>query len=114
MKFSLLITLFMIFMFASCSGVNPINKSGPRTDLYGEKFHGDGAPVWATIDDDLPYTYRTPWWINYAAPAVERAFDHFWINTDGIQDRFIQMWCHVAKRFGHRHYRSAWCVATIA
>ncbi|NOZ19474.1 MAG: glycoside hydrolase family 5 protein [Planctomycetes bacterium] len=74
-------------------------------DMYSRKYTGDGAPVWACIDDDVPFT-KAPgtWYLGYASPAVIKAFDNFWANRKGpggvgIQDRFVAAWQHVAKRF---------------
>jgi len=74
-------------------------------DLYARKYAGDGAPEWACLDDGL--AHEAPpgaWFWGYLSPAVMRAFDNFWANKPGpggvgIQDRFIAMWQHVARRF---------------
>lgn len=69
-------------------------------DLYGEKFQSDGAPVWATRDDGIPYEPQTPWWLNYLEPAVLRAFHHLWNDTD-LQELYAGMWAHVAERLSY-------------
>ncbi|MFC1890543.1 cellulase family glycosylhydrolase [Thermodesulfobacteriota bacterium] len=69
-------------------------------DTYGEKFGGNGAPVWATRDDGIPFDHVSPWWLNYAAPAVRRAFYHLWIDAD-LQEHYRQSWTVVAERFGN-------------
>lgn len=68
-------------------------------DVWGRKYGHDGAPVWATLDDDLPYENDGPWWMGYLEPAVIRAFDSFWEDRDGIRSRFVDVWAHVATRF---------------
>ncbi|NOZ01282.1 MAG: cellulase family glycosylhydrolase [Deltaproteobacteria bacterium] len=68
-------------------------------DVWGRKYHEDGAPVWATMDDDIPFNPSGQWWLGYTQPAVIRAFDSFWDNRDGLRDKFVAMWTHVAKRF---------------
>jgi endoglycosylceramidase len=68
-------------------------------DIYSRKFYGDGAPLWAVLDDGIPFTPRTPWFMNYSEPAVQRAFDSFWQNRDGIQDEYFESWKRVAEKF---------------
>lgn len=68
-------------------------------DVWGRKYGSDGAPVWATLDDDLPFEKEGPWWMGYNEPAVIRAFESFWNDRDGIRSRFVEMWGHVAARF---------------
>ena len=68
-------------------------------DIYGEKFGGDGAPVWAARDDGICFESVSPWWLNYAAPAVMRAFYHLWVDAD-LQEHYRQSWMLVAERFG--------------
>ncbi len=68
-------------------------------DIYSRKFYGDGAPEWAVLDDGIPFTPRTPWYNNYLEPAVQRAFDSFWQNREGIQDEYFLAWRMVAEKF---------------
>lgn len=68
-------------------------------DLYSEKYSGDGAPLWACLDDNIPFKPLKPWFLNYFHPAVIKAFDNLWNNTDGIQEHFIRMWTYVAARY---------------
>ena len=77
-------------------------------DLYGGygEVAGDGAPGWAAITGK--YKFRKPvavWAEGYFwGKAVHTAFDNFWNNTNlcgkGIQDRYVDMWCHVAMKLG--------------
>ncbi len=69
-------------------------------DLYGPKFGADGAPLWATIDHDLPYDPPPGgWFLGYGEPAVNQAFQSLYDNEEGIRDHFIQAWQAVAARF---------------
>ena len=76
-------------------------------DLWSEAIPGgNGAPAWATLDDDLPHQVMGgPWSTAYfTSPRIHKAFDNFWDNTPGpggvgIQDRFALAWQHVAKRY---------------
>jgi endoglycosylceramidase len=74
-------------------------------DLYARKYNGDGAPEWACLDEGIAYTQPPGgWFMAYLHPAVIKVFDNFYANTPGpggvgIQDRFVAMWQHVAKRF---------------
>lgn len=73
-------------------------------DLFSVKY-ADGAPEWATLDEGLPHVTGDVWSDAYLiSPAVQTAFDNFWNNTPaedgvGIQDRFAQLWRHIAARY---------------
>jgi len=68
-------------------------------DIYSRKFYGDGAPEWAVLDDGIPFSPREPWFNNYLEPAVQRAYDSFWQNREGIQDEYFEAWKRVAEKF---------------
>jgi endoglycosylceramidase len=69
-------------------------------DLYNERFQGEGWPDWAVIDDGLPAQPARGFPANYLVmPALQRAFDHFFANDAGLQDRYAAAWAHVAARF---------------
>jgi endoglycosylceramidase len=69
-------------------------------DLYNERFQGEGWPDWAVIDDGLPAQPASGFPANYLVmPALQRAFDHFFANDAGLQDRYAAAWAHVAQRF---------------
>ncbi|RME51869.1 MAG: hypothetical protein D6795_07570, partial [Deltaproteobacteria bacterium] len=73
-------------------------------DVYGEKYGGDGAPVWAAIDDGLPFRPKPFWGLDYFTRAVIRAFDNFWDDVPGpdgvgLQEHFARNWRRVAERF---------------
>ncbi|MDQ1255958.1 MAG: hypothetical protein QG656_553, partial [Candidatus Hydrogenedentes bacterium] len=77
-------------------------------DLWGPKIPGaDGAPAWATLDDDKPHATGVVWSdAYYLSQQVQRAFDNFWANKPGpdgvgIQDRFALAWQHVAQRYAN-------------
>ncbi len=77
-------------------------------DLYSsfDTFTGDGAPAWACLSDG--YKAKPPkavWAEGYFwGKAVHRCFDNFWANKEvagrGLQDRYCDMWAHLAQRFG--------------
>ncbi|MBT5427599.1 MAG: cellulase family glycosylhydrolase [Bacteroidetes bacterium] len=73
-------------------------------DLFGQKF-SDGAPDWATLDQDLPHHTGAIWSDSYLiSPAIQAAFDNFWANSQapdgvGVQDRYIAMWKMLALRY---------------
>ena len=46
-------------------------------DLWSERFGGNGAPDWATLDDAQPFV-ATPFPFGYLQPAVGRSFTSFW------------------------------------
>jgi len=72
-------------------------------DVYSADFCCDGAPSWAVRDDGEPFELQSRWFLNYFQPAVVRAFDNFWLYTDGdhadLQDHYGAVWVAVARRF---------------
>jgi len=79
-------------------------------DLYGPVFTGDGLPPWATLTDNLPLKPSHGFPNDYfELPALQRAFDHFWKNSQGpgqvgLQDRYAAAWGRVAKRFASNRW----------
>ncbi len=73
-------------------------------DVYARRFCCDGAPDWAIRDDGEPFEPQDRWFLHYFQPAVERAFDNFWLYADGdhadLQDHYLDAWATVAERFG--------------
>ena len=73
-------------------------------DLYSKIF-SDGAPEWATLTDSLPHQTGEIWSDSYLmSPAVQRAFDNFWLNKKasdgiGIKDHYLNLWKHIAERY---------------
>ncbi|TXH20782.1 MAG: hypothetical protein E6Q95_05060 [Chitinophagaceae bacterium] len=73
-------------------------------DLYSIKF-GNGAPLWATIDEGKQHITGGIWSdAYYISPAVQTSFDNFWKNTKvaggmGVQDRYIKTWAMLASRY---------------
>jgi endoglycosylceramidase len=59
----------------------------------------DGAPAWATLTDGLSACIEGD---RNSAPAVLAAWNHFYDNTDGIQDHFVDVWGAIAARFAGR------------
>jgi hypothetical protein len=56
----------------------------------------DGAPRWATITDGAP---RCAFTGRDISPAGDRAFQHFWFDTDGIQTALVRTWGELAGRY---------------
>jgi hypothetical protein len=56
----------------------------------------DGAPEWATIWDGAP---RCQFQGRDISPAGDRAFEHFWFDTDGIQTALVRTWGELAGRY---------------
>jgi hypothetical protein len=56
----------------------------------------DGAPEWATITDGAP---RCQFQGRDISPAGNRAFQHFYFDTDGIQGALVDTWGRLAKEF---------------
>lgn len=75
-------------------------------DLYGA-LYSDGAPDWATIDEGQNHYTGAVWSDSYLiSPAVQTAFDNFWLNTPaadgvGIQDHYAELWKHIAERYAN-------------
>lgn len=57
----------------------------------------DGAPAWATIDDGAPRCQFTG---RDISPAGDRAFENFYHDTDGVQDRLVRAWGRLGEEFG--------------
>jgi endoglycosylceramidase len=72
-----------------------------------------GAPAWATFSDGLPFeSYLGQREVN---PAVFEAATSFWLNRDGVQDRYIEAVAALARRFrddstvaGYSLYNEPW------
>ena len=68
---------------------------------------GDGAPVWATLDDGYGYTKPKAIWAEgyFWGKGIFRAFDHFWDNDPvcgkGLQDHYAALWQMLARRYGN-------------
>lgn len=56
----------------------------------------DGAPAWATITDGKSTCTIGE---RELAPAVRQAWQHFWDNTEGIQDHLVETWGRLAEDF---------------
>jgi endoglycosylceramidase len=71
-------------------------------DGYAEKYGGNGAPDWASIDYGVPGS-PLPAPAN-VLPGASIANENFWANTAGpdgvgLQDHFAAAWRHVAQQF---------------
>jgi endoglycosylceramidase len=71
-------------------------------DLWSERYGGEGAPDWATIDDGRPFV-PTPFPYAYLQPAVGRSFTSFWTNRDGIRSAYVAAYADLAKVLAHEH-----------
>lgn len=60
----------------------------------------DGAPAWAVRTDGL--STCTVSGERNSSPAVNRAWNNFYDNVDGLRDEFAEMWGAVAARFAGR------------
>jgi endoglycosylceramidase len=65
-------------------------------DLWSERFGGNGAPDWATLDDGQPFV-PTPFPYAYLQPAVGRSFTSFWSNRDGIRTEYVRAYAGLAR-----------------
>lgn len=59
----------------------------------------DGAPEWATLTDGAS-TCTSDTGGRESAGAVVAAWNNFWANTDGIQDRLVDVWERLGEEFG--------------
>lgn len=64
---------------------------------------GDGAPDWACLTDGHKFSKPKFVWAEgyFFSKAVHTAFDNFWNNSKGIQERYADMWSYVIKRLGN-------------
>ena len=69
-------------------------------DLWSERFGGEGAPDWATLDDGQPFV-PTPFPYAYLQPAVGRSFTSFWSNRDGIRSEYVRAYAGLARLLAH-------------
>ncbi len=81
---------------ATVSTTNPADCPSGTTPAKG----WDGAPAWATRTDGLS-TCLTNGERN-SSPAINRAWNNFYDNVDGIRDDFAAMWGAVAAHFAGR------------
>ena len=65
-------------------------------DLWSERFGGNGAPDWATLDDGQPFV-PTPFPYAYLQPAVGRSFTSFWSDRDGIRSEYVRAYAGLAR-----------------
>lgn len=59
----------------------------------------DGAPAWATLTDGLSTCLTGD---RNSSPAVQRAWNSFYDDRDGIRTEFSEAWAAVAERFAGR------------
>ncbi|MFA5890288.1 MAG: cellulase family glycosylhydrolase [Actinomycetota bacterium] len=69
-------------------------------DLFGEQVRGSGFPDWATRTDGVPAGPDAGFPFSYVtSPALNRAFDNLYADTDGIAGAYAKAWQHVAAAF---------------
>jgi endoglycosylceramidase len=64
-------------------------------DVWSERYGGEGAPDWATLDDGQPFM-PAPFPYGYLQPAVGRALTSFWTNRDGIRSEYVRAYAQLA------------------
>ena len=73
-------------------------------DLFSVKY-SDGAPEWATLDENKPHQQGDIWSEAYMiSEAVQTSFDNFWTNQPapdgiGVQDHYANLWKYLATRY---------------
>lgn len=89
-------------------------------DLWSERFGGNGAPDWATLDDAQPFV-ATPFPFGYLQPAVGRSFTSFWTNRDAIRSEYVGAYAALAKALagepavvGYDAFNEPSCELTVA
>ncbi len=76
-------------------------------DVYNQLFRGEGAPAWAVCTDLVPPVARPGRWSsNYANPALDVAFSHFWNNdvVGDLQGEYDRVWEAVASYFRNNRW----------
>ena len=71
-------------------------------DVYSRQFDGEGAPNWAVCTHGARTTdVPGRWSQNYATPAANAAYRHFWTNnvTGNLQGEYDRVWAAVAAHF---------------
>jgi endoglycosylceramidase len=72
-------------------------------DMYNEKYGGEGFPDWAVYDDGVPPT-NIGFPQTYFTPAVGRAFDNFWFNTNNLWGHYADAWTAVAAKWKNQDH----------
>jgi endoglycosylceramidase len=68
-------------------------------DQYSERYRGNGAPEWATLDDGIVFPPVTPGFpYDYGQPAVGRAFTNFWEDQDGVRSEYVRAYASLARK----------------
>jgi endoglycosylceramidase len=69
-------------------------------DVWSERYGGEGAPDWATLDDGQPFM-PAPFPYGYLQPAVGRALTSFWTNRDSIRSEYVRAYAALAGALAH-------------
>ena len=79
------------------SWFNGDTEEGTACRLGTDPMWGyDGAPEWATITDGAP---RCQFQGRDISPAANRAFQHLYFDTDGVQTALVETWGKLAEVF---------------
>ncbi|MFO0746864.1 MAG: cellulase family glycosylhydrolase [Myxococcota bacterium] len=70
-------------------------------DVFARPYCGDGFPLWAMADVDVPKPADCSAWFTqyYLNKDMQHDFDRFWSNADGLMDAFEAMWTMMATRY---------------
>jgi endoglycosylceramidase len=68
-------------------------------DVYSERYCGDGFPLWTTSTGDEPHHDCSDWFTAYLFnDDMKDAWDEFWDNSTGVQDKYKDMWTRMITR----------------
>jgi endoglycosylceramidase len=69
-------------------------------DVFARPMCGDGFPLWAILEPlEEPLGNCHQWFLGYLNEGpVQRAYDSFWNNEDGLRDALTEMWRYLAPR----------------
>ncbi len=85
----------------SCAEKNIAVLLDMHQDLFTSQGKwGDGAPKWA-IDKSIKEIKPMLIWAEgyFYMDSVQKEFNDFWTNKNGIQDKFVDAWVHFAQAF---------------
>jgi endoglycosylceramidase len=71
-------------------------------DIYSRRLCGDGFPDWTLREKDRDRKQDQDckmWSVHYFTGPVAKSFDRFWSNADGIQDRYVEFFGMLARRY---------------
>jgi len=71
-------------------------------DIFSRRLCGDGFPDWTLRERDQDRRQDADcklWSVHYFNGPVAKSFDRFWSNADGIQDRYVEFFGMLARRY---------------